>query len=379
MKTYTATACGRVNLIGEHTDYNDGWVLPTAIPQQTIVQLTPRQDKRVHGISASFENASNATNEYILGEEKLTHSWIDYLQAVTHVLAQKNHRISGFDIHIASNIPVGSGLSSSAALEVAVLKALRDAFLLHMTDIEIAQIGQLAENSFIGARVGIMDQMACCLAHQGQALFLDTKTLKYEQISLNSKHMDLLVINSGIVHQHAGGEYNQRRHECEQACELLGIQKLRELTVTDLPRLEDLPDVLKRRARHVITENDRVHKAVVALRSGDMATLGGLLYESHLSMRKDYEVSTPEIDLLVDLCEKEEGIYGARLTGGGFGGCIVAVTKPGYSLEKGLGIVDTYSKAVSHQAAILVSSKYAPPNRQRRQVTAEGKNNSRLN
>ncbi|MGZ3747569.1 MAG: galactokinase, partial [Pseudobdellovibrionaceae bacterium] len=316
MKNITAQAHGRVNLIGEHTDYNGGWVLPTIIPQKTTVSLSVREDSQVVASTNLMEENKERKFSYLLGKESPEKTWIDYLQGVTKILAMEGMQLSGFNLQVDSNVPVGSGLSSSAALEISILKALREAFTLDLSDVEIAKIGQRAENEFVGARVGIMDQMACCLAREGEALFLDTKTLDYQHIPLCLDKMDLLVINSGVAHDHAGGDYNQRRSECEEACRRLKIQELRELTLADLPKLEELSPLLRRRVRHVITENQRVHSAVEAILKGDVIRLGQLFYESHLSMAQDYEVSIPEIDTLVQLCREQSGVYGARLTGG---------------------------------------------------------------
>lgn len=350
-------AHGRVNLIGEHTDYNGGWVLPTTIPQRTKITLRPRSDsKAIAHSSASGPNNEALSTTYEIGREKPTGSWIDYLQGATFLLAKAGHRVSGFEVHVESNIPMGSGLSSSAALEVSFLKALRESLHLNLTDIEIARLGQSIENEFVGARVGIMDQMACALARSGEALFLDTRDLSYERVQLPLEDVDLLVINSGVAHRLSStdGGYNQRRAECEEAARLLGVKELRDLTTDDLSKVDRLHDTLKRRARHVITENTRVHRAVQAIREKNMAELGRLFLASHASMRDDYNVSIPEIDFLVETCMKDKDVYGARLTGGGFGGSIVAITKAGKAAQVGLFVVDAYTKAYPAQASVLV-------------------------
>ncbi|MES3039098.1 MAG: galactokinase [Bdellovibrionota bacterium] len=354
IKEVSAEAKGRVNLIGEHTDYNGGWVLPTAIPQGTKVNLSARDDMEVHATTGmSFSKAESAL-KYTIGKESPTKSWIDYIQGATKILLAAGHPVRGFNIHVESTVPVGSGLSSSAALEVSLLKALREMFSLKLTEIEIAKIGQQIENEFVGAKVGIMDQMACALANFGEALFLDTKKMEFERIRIPTEKMDLVVINSGVEHQHAGGDYNQRRSECEQACEKLFIRELREFGIEDLPKLKELPDKLMRRARHVITENERVHQAVAAIRSGDMDKLGQLFYESHASMRDDYEVSIAPIDLLVELCRQQPASYGARLTGGGFGGSIVAITHKGKGSEVANAVAQAYFEKSKVKATILV-------------------------
>jgi len=348
-ETFSEKAHGRVNLIGEHTDYNGGWVLPTAIPQFTEVSLRKTDGNKVRITSSGGREVS-----YELGEEKHTGTWIDYLQGATKFLAEKGS-LSGFEASIHSTMPEGSGLSSSAALEISFLKALRSAFQIDVSDVDLALMGQRIENEFVGARVGIMDQMAVSLAKSGEALFLDTKELTFERVSLPLDQMDLVIINSGLSHQlsaHDGG-YNQRRAQCEEACKIIGIKELRDINVSTLAS-KNLPEPLNRRARHVVTENERVHKAVNAIKEKNLKVLGQLFVESHKSMRDDYEVSIPEIDLLVELCIADADCFGARLTGGGFGGSIVAITKKGKGLGISAKVVEEYKKKTGHTATVLV-------------------------
>lgn len=338
-------AHGRVNLIGEHTDYNGGWVLPTSIPQFTQVTISHLPYNKI-----KITSSNDREFAYKLGEENHTNSWIDYVQGATSLLQT---RIQGFEAQIESTIPEGSGLSSSAALETSLLKALNSLFQLDMDEITIAKLGQQIENEFVGARVGIMDQMATCLAQDDEALFLDTKTLNYERIPLPIDEMDLLVINSGISHRlsaHDGG-YNQRRRECEEAAKILGVEMLRDIP---LKEIDSLPPLLQKRARHVLTENQRVKDAVVAIKNKNLIKLGTLFKESHLSMKDDYQVSIPEIDLLVTLCSQFEDVYGARLTGGGFGGSIVAITKKGAKQEIAQQIISQYQDQTGSKGTILV-------------------------
>jgi galactokinase len=322
-----ADAPGRVNLIGEHTDYNGGFVLPTAIPQHCRVELTPRPGRAVRVWSSAGGPAPERL-QYTLGEESPGRGWLDYVQGVTHVLRADGFALGGFDARIDSAVPLGSGLSSSAALSVSLMRALRSAFGLDLDDVRIARLGQRSENQFVGAMVGIMDPLAASLADEGTALFLDSRTLQFERVPLPA-WAELVVIDSGVAHNHAAGDYNTRRAECERACALLGVGQLRDLGADDLGRLDALPEPLRRRARHVVTENDRVRRAVAAMRAGDLPRLGELFHASHASMRDDYEVSVPEIDLLVDLARGEAEVYGARLTGGGFGGAVVLLARRG--------------------------------------------------
>ncbi|HVR95709.1 MAG TPA: galactokinase [Thermoanaerobaculia bacterium] len=351
-----ADAPGRVNLIGEHTDYNGGFVLPSVIPQRTRVELARRDDRQVCALSVTLRK--NPFGEYRLGEERKVRGWLDYIQGVTEVLRLGGYTLSGFDLRIDSDIPSGSGLSSSAALEVALLRALRQAFDLEINDVQIALAGQRAENDFVGAPVGVMDQMAASLADEKSALFLDTRSLRYERVVLPST-IELVVINSGVSHSIATGEYRVRRQECERAAELLGVKQLRELDIQDLWRLPNLPEPLNRRARHVVTENARVRGAVAAIREGDLPRLGKLLVASHESLRDDYEVSVPEVDLLVDLARAEPDVYGARITGGGFGGSIVAVAQAGTGRAVGEKVVKAYGEKSGQIGTLLVPARPA--------------------
>ena len=328
MREREAAAPGRVNLIGEHTDYQDGFVLPCAIPQRTHATVRLRADRRVRAWSAQSADAV----EYDLGDERRGAGWGDYIQGLTWVLARDGIRLGGFDLTVRSEVPVGSGLSSSAALEIATLRACRSAFDLALSDVDLARAAQRAEVEFVGAPVGIMDQMACSLAGERDALFLDTRTLAWERIPLPAA-LDLVVIDSGVAHQHAGGEYVTRRREAEEAARHLGLARLRDAGPETLPRLAALPPLLARRARHIITENDRVLRARSALIAADLRTLGELFSASHASLRDDYQVSVPEVDRLVAAAEAVPDVFGARMTGGGFGGAVVIAAAGGRAAD----------------------------------------------
>ena len=348
----TADAPGRVNLIGEHTDYNGGFVLPTVIPQRTAVELSPRSDQLVRVWSANVGEAGQAV-EFTLGRETPARTWVDYVQGVTVALRQRGYQLRGADMRISSAVPIGSGLSSSAALEVSVARALRAAFDLRLDDVELAMAGKWAENEFVGAPTGIMDQMVASLGQPGAALFLDTRTLKFERVPLPPS-VDLVVIDSGIRHRLVTGEYATRRSQCEEASRRLGVAELRDVAVADLPRVEQLDEPFRRRARHVVTEDDRVLQAVAALRANDPGQVGELFYASHASMRDDYEVSVPQVDALVEIASSEHDVYGARLTGGGFGGSVVILAKRGSGRRVADRIADRYRLECAETPTVLL-------------------------
>lgn len=352
-----AQAPGRVNLIGEHTDYNDGLVLPTVIPQHTRVELAQSKNDRVRVWSA---NVAGEAVSYRRGEETRRGSWIDYPQGVTAALAAAGIALGGFDLRIESTIPLGSGLSSSAALLVAVARAIRNVLRIALDDVAIAQLAHRAETTLVGAPVGIMDQMVCSLGRPGYALLIDTRTLLVEHVPLPAA-LDLLVIDSGVHHAHAGGEYRTRRAECEQAAAQLGVASLGDVTASAswLERIETLPPVLARRARHVVSENLRVRSMASALAGGDLGACGPILLAGHRSLRDDFEVSTPEVDALVEISAASAGVFGARMTGGGFGGSIVAFARSGEGRRAAERAAADYAQRTGRQATVLLPAPSA--------------------
>ena len=350
------SAPGRVNLIGEHTDYNDGFVLPLALPLRTRAAIARRDDDlvRVH----SRELSQDGIVEYRIGQERPGRGWLDYVQGTTSVLRAAGHKLEGFELALESDVPLGSGLASSAALLVAVSRAIRYGLDLTLDDVALARLAQRAEVEFVGAHVGIMDQLCASLGDEALALFIDTRTLDFDRVLLPDT-LDLAVIGSGVAHSNAAGEYNMRRRECESACDLLGVSSLRDVGVADLGRIDQLPAPLAGRARHVVTENQRVLDTVAALRAGRIDDLGPLMASSHRSMRDDYEVSVAEIDLLVDLAVSRPDVVGARLTGGGFGGSIVALTSAGHAAVAGEAIVAAYRAQTGRTGQLLVPA--GPP------------------
>ena len=346
----TAEAPGRVNLIGEHTDYNDGLVLPAALPVRTRVELAPHDGREIRVWSDAF--ADWPPTAFSVDVSEARQDWMDYARGM--VWALRDHGIEqGFDARITSTIPVGAGLSSSAALLIALGRALREAFGLQLDDLELARLARRAETDFVGAPVGIMDQMACSLADEANALFIDTRTLVYQHIPLPA-NAEILVIDSGVRHSHASGDYRIRRDECQRAAAKLGVSSLRDIQEADPRVIEVLPDPLNRRARHVLTENSRVLATIEALKSDNLAEVGRLFLASHASMRDDFEVSTPVVDALVEATRTTRGVYGARLTGGGFGGAIVALTERGRAIDIGEAIVESHNRRFQNGAAVVV-------------------------
>ncbi|GAA2870461.1 galactokinase [Streptosporangium fragile] len=312
-------APGRVNLIGEHTDYNDGFVLPFAVPWGVTAAVSPREDGVVR--LRSLQAGAPVTVESLDGAE----GWARYAVGVFWVLRAAGHRVGGADIVIDGDVPQGAGLSSSAALEVAVGTALNELYGLGLSKMEVALAAQKAENDFVGMPCGIMDQAASALSQEGQALFMDCRSLGTRNIPFDlAQHgLQLLIINTGVHHELADGQYARRRRDCESAAKRLGVDALRD--VTDLAgALAKLSGDERKRVQHVVTENHRVEAVIGLLRAGAVREIGGLLNASHLSLRDQYEVSCAELDVAVESAIRG-GARGARMTGGGFGGSAIAL------------------------------------------------------
>ncbi len=339
-----ATAPGRVNLLGEHTDYNDGFVLPIAIFQRTQVDIGFSPDTQHHFYSQELAEMVSVANR-----SRTPEGFASYIFGCIQLLAKQGYKIPPINLYVTSTVPIGVGLSSSAALEVATLKGLRRLLNLPLDDVQIAQIGQQAEIQYAGLSCGIMDQMASSLADTHSMLFLDTRTLERRTLELPAGG-EILVIDSGVHHALAAGSgYNQRRAECEEAAQLLGVKALRD--ITDPQVTQSLPEPLCRRARHVITENNRVLEAVAGV---SVTRFGELMNASHASQRDDYEVSVPEVDALVDMLQKTPEVFGARLTGGGFGGACVALIAEGKSAIA-IDVLRQYSE-LGYKGQVLVAA-----------------------
>lgn len=328
-----AHAPGRVNLLGEHTDYNDGFVLPTAITQTTTVEAAPSPDRDHHIYADRLDLQLKHTPGAVLPV-----GFARYVLGCLALLEERGIEVSPLALHIDSSVPIGAGLSSSAALEIALLRAVRMLWQLPLDDVELALIGQQAEIRFAHVNCGIMDQMASSLADTGHMLFLDTRTLARRLLPFPAR-AEIVVIDSGIPRSLANSAYNQRRAECEQAAQLLGVPALRD--VNDIADLAHLPAPLNRRARHVVTENARVLQAAAP---GIAAVQFGMLMNaSHASLRDDFEVSVPGLDELITLLQNHDAVYGARLTGAGFGGACVALVAPEAAPEVGNDVLRAYS------------------------------------
>jgi len=321
-------APGRVNLIGEHVDYNDGLVLPFAIERSVICAWAPRDDDAVCAYSLDFDEHARFDLRGI--GHAGPGAWSNYVRGVALAIAGAHPLPHGLDLAIAGDVPLGAGLSSSAAIEVAVAAAFRDAYALPIDGVTLARLCQRAENEFVGVQSGIMDQFASALSRADHALLIDCRSLAYRPVPLplTSAGLAIVIANSAVRRQLAASAYNERRRECADAVALLagrlgrGIRSLRDVSHNDLESAQ-LSDVLLRRARHVVSEIARVAAAADALERGDFTALGGLMRESHLSLRNDYEVSSAELDLLAGLATAQDYVLGARLTGAGFGGCTV--------------------------------------------------------
>lgn len=355
-------APGRVNLIGEHTDYNEGFVLPAAIGFSAWMAARPRNDRCVAVNSRNFDETRSFDLDR-LPDQPQRH-WSDYVAGVIVTLRQAGFHLTGADLIVAGDVPIGSGLSSSAALETVVAFTLLSLTEADIDRTQVAQLCRQAEQDFVGVRVGIMDQFVSCHAIPGHALLLDCRSLDYRFAPIPAG-VSIAICNTMVQHALAGGEYNRRRAECEEGVRLLsqclpGIHSLRDVTPGELERCKRrLPSVIHRRCRHVIGENRRVLNAVQALEQNDLEAFGRLMYNSHISLQQDYEVSCPELDVMVRLAAELPGVYGARMTGGGFGGCAVALVRDGDVSSFRDRILAAYRDATGIEAAVYVTEAAA--------------------
>lgn len=352
-------APGRVNLIGEHTDYNDGFVLPMAIDRQTIVAATAKDNSRVRVFSL---NAGEMV-EFDLDNPgpKRRGIWLDYVEGVAQALQARGLRLRGADMALWSDVPVGAGLSSSAALEISAGMALLSVAGIEVDRVALALAGQQAEHDYVGTKCGIMDQLVAACGQRGHALLIDCRSLETTQIPVDTSRAVVAICDTRVKHELSSSEYNTRRAECERGVRILSevlprVRALRDVSVHDFQMYEEhLPDPVRSRCRHVVTENARTLAAASALRANDFEEMGRLMLKSHESLREDYEVSCRELDVLVEIAGAIDGVYGARMTGGGFGGCTVNLVRA-EALEKFQERVTAeYNKATGKIPPIYIS------------------------
>ncbi|WP_297478630.1 galactokinase [uncultured Photobacterium sp.] len=353
-------APGRVNLIGEHTDYNDGFVLPCAIDYQAIVAAARRDDNIVRVVAVDYNNEMNEFDISQPLEFDQQCMWVNYVRGVIKCLLERGYVLGGADIVISGNVPQGAGLSSSAALEVVIGQTFKALFDLTISQQEIALNGQQAENQFVGCNCGIMDQLISAEGEQNHALLIDCRSLETTAVAM-PEDMAVVIINSNKKRGLVDSEYNTRRAQCEQAAAFFGVPALRDVTLaTFIARETELDPMVAKRARHVITENMRTEQAAIALSHGNMVLLAELMAESHASMRDDFEITVSEIDTLVDMVKGVIGDQGGvRMTGGGFGGCIVALVPPTFVDAITAEVNAKYQAATGLKATIYVCKAMA--------------------
>jgi len=352
---HIALAPGRVNLIGEHTDYNDGFVLPVAINFHTCVAASPRPDRKI-SVVAHDENSQQVEFEIDASPEFDTKApWSNYVRGVVAELLHAGFRLHGANLAISGNVPLGAGLSSSAALEISVIAALTHLSQEPITASEAARIGQAAENNFVGCQCGIMDQMISAAGQTGKAMLLDCRDLSIANAILPDQ-LAIVVINSNLQRALVDGEYNARREQCETAAAHFNVSALRDITLEELmDQQQALDKVVFRRARHVVTENKRTTDMNNALSASDLPAIARLMADSHASMRDDFEITTPEIDGLVEIVSEVIGNSGGvRMTGGGFGGCVVALTPKTRVTEVISAVEKNYPQIANREAEVFV-------------------------
>ena len=324
--THTIQAPGRVNLIGEHTDYNDGFVLPCAIDYQTVISCKARDDRTVRVVAADYDNQRDefSLDAPIVAQD--SQQWSNYVRGVVKHLQQRDASFGGADLVISGNVPQGAGLSSSASLEVAVGTVFQQLYHLPLDGAQIALNGQEAENQFVGCNCGIMDQLISALGKKGSALLIDCRSLGTKAVSM-PEGVAIVIINSNFKRTLVGSEYNTRRQQCETGARFFQQKALRDVSLDQFNTVaNELDPLVAKRVRHVLTENARTVEAAAALEKGDLQSMGELMAESHASMRDDFEITVPQIDTLVEIVKATIGDKGGvRMTGGGFGGCVVAL------------------------------------------------------
>jgi galactokinase len=344
-------APGRVNLIGEHTDYNDGFVLPMAIDRAVWIALRPRPDAIVRVFSIEHEGWGQFNLATFSHENA---GWLEYIKGTAWSLQGADHQLQGWEGVMAGDVPIGAGLSSSAALEMATARAFAAVSGLAWQPASMALLGQKAENKWVGVNCGIMDQMISAAGEAKHALLIDCRSLETESVPL-PPDTTVVVMDTATRRGLVDSAYNERRAQCEEAAAYFGVQALRDVSFeTFTAKAAGLDPLTRRRARHVITENDRTLAAVEAMRQGDAFTLGQLMNDSHISLRDDFEVSSPELDIMVEIAQGQQGCYGARMTGAGFGGCAVALVQSAAADTFAQTIARSYQAATQLEPSIYV-------------------------
>lgn len=354
---------GRINIIGEHTDYNGGLVFPCAITLGTYGVIKLTNTNVIRAYSLNFQDFGIIEIPLDSLDYSKNHNWANYLKGVVKLLIESGHAIStGFDIVLYGNIPNGAGLSSSASLEMLICKILKDMFKLNIDEVTMALLGKKVENDYIGVNSGIMDQFAISLGRKNSALLLDCTTLNYEYVNVNLKYISIVIMNTNKRRELSSSNYNQRRNQCECALSdlksLFNISSLCQLSFEDFNRYKYVirDEVNVKRASHVISENQRVKKAMEVLKENDFITLGNLLNESHISLRDDYEVTGTELDTLVSSAWAQDGVYGARMTGAGFGGCAIALVSS-HKVDDFIKIVGShYKEHIGYEASFYIAA-----------------------
>jgi len=345
MQSASAFAPGRVELLGNHTDYNDGVVLSAALQLGVSATGRKRDDNKIVLTTEGISGVAGAELDAL----KPNDSWADYPLGVAHVLKEAGYPVGGFEADYTSTLPLGAGLSSSAAIEVCTAVLLSRLYEFEIDPLEMAKLCRKAENEFVGVSCGLLDQVSSIFGKQENAIYLDCRAETVENIPFPT-NAGILIVHSAVKHALTGGEYNERRDQCFEAARILGAPALRDVTSEQL-EAADMPDIVKRRARHVVGENERVFEALYYLKRGDAPDFGRLMTKSHWSSIGNFENSTPELDALVEIANEQTGVYGARLTGGGFGGAIVALVDLETIDVAAERILEAYKKKTGHIGA----------------------------
>jgi len=349
---FIVRAPGRVNLIGEHTDYNDGFVLPMAIDHAVWIALRPRDDSvvRIHSLDLKLA-ADLELDSFSKGE-----GWVEYLKGVAHELQVAGYKLKGWEGVMAGDVPIGAGLSSSAAVELATARTFGCVSGFEWDAVKMAKIGQRAENHWVGVNCGIMDQMASAASRAGHALFLDCRSLEIQHIPMPAD-VAVVVMDTSTRRGLVTSAYNERRSQCEEAARYFSVKALRDVSVKEFEERrgkKEVNEAVWRRARHIITENQRVLDAIKAMRAGDIKTVGKLFNESHASLRDDFEVTNEALNQIVESALEQEGCYGARMTGAGFGGCAVALVEKEKSQNFAGAVSTAYRQRSGLEASVYV-------------------------